>query len=1063
MKRGFGVFIFVLALLFLSLTIVSAFSFGDFYNKITGKAIDDSSQVYDFGGMYSSGTKNYNNPITGARSCPTGYTAKRTLGYSGKDNNLYFCYKSHQSGVESQYDFGGVYGTPSSTYTNPATSTKDCPAGYIKSQVFGLVNVDYNLYFCYKNHVSGQNPALDFGGFYAPSTAISFLNPATSARSCPAGYTSSRIFGYSGVDYGLNICTKIPTTVSTIVCKTNSDCGSTESSANYCLNTNLVKDTTVNVCSNPGTAQSSCSTSTSTSIVQECGNLGCENGACKTAIACTDSDGVNYNVRGNVTGYGDDGSYGTWSDGCIYTDTLVEQVCLSNNRVNATFYQCPNGCSNGACLEETGTSNSCANYESYSIYGPSSRNGYYDNGWAHNNAICLQVIEPNEMNVYYIGDIVPIRWKQKGVDSVSIGIKSCPSCLDWINTSVVPDRSREEQVYFWNISRTYPGQFTNPTKNYTIEITGINSSYGASVIEGSNKTFLVYDRSSTLSCTDTDGLNYYVKGNLNFNGQTKVDDCLKDRPGPDGGVYENAVSDWVCAVPSNILSDPRVFGYGSNYSNGPFDVVYDCPNGCSNGACIGEVPTGENLYCPELIEKVSNPSDFSLFGKDYHLSWNYSYTGKGYSYYESNFTSYQAGWDLYDDVDEQNYFLNYEVLVFDESDFDTSILLDELLSYRICRIDSYYDNSIENKVYVCSYDVLRQQQSTDNWQWNNRQLLWNNGNVLVQINLYFGSSLTEEQVDDIAHKKLFDFIDDLKNNDFEYVDAGYFKLPSAPSGQIFNSLSQCSSQVQSYTLEGTNETCYPSWSCKIEPTVCPEYGYQNRICVDSGCNQPTKEEQIQCSPGICSGCYVPRFYGFGGNSNNGNNICIPYGIRLEKAQNEDERIVEGDHGDGLSFSIIDSNSGHLIINQEGNILFDSNIYVGEEYKIDFSEYGGDVIRFRVNGVVPGQNDVPQGEFPVEGGELGYADITVTASFNAYCDYDGQVKQQKSKEGNGNWAKCQNNYECESNICSSGECIDVAGAIRETGRLKDLAIRGLCRLSNLFSEESYQECLVKYIN
>ncbi|MDP1695290.1 MAG: hypothetical protein Q8L29_00050 [archaeon] len=77
---------------------------------------------------------------------------------------------------------------------------------------------------------------------------------------------------------------------------------------------------------------------------------------------------------------------------------------------------------------------------------------------------------------------------------------------------------------------------------------------------------------------------------------------------------------------------------------------------------------------------------------------------------------------------------------------------------------------------------------------------------------------------------------------------------------------------------------------------------------------------------------------------------------------------------------------------------------------------------------------------------------------SYCDIDGTLKVQKLKDSSGDWAKCQNNYECESNLCSSGECADIKGAIEKTKGLKALFIRALCRMGNLFDENSYQQCL-----
>jgi hypothetical protein len=161
----------------------------------------------------------YTNPATGAASCPSGYTARAALGSSGVDWPLYFCYRTHVNGKDPIYDFGGMYGYgngtnryPNNAYTNPATGAASCPSGYTARAALGSSGVDWPLYFCYRTHVSGRNPTYDFGGMYGygngtaryPNNA--YTNPATGAASCPSGYTARAVLGRSGVDWPLYFC-----------------------------------------------------------------------------------------------------------------------------------------------------------------------------------------------------------------------------------------------------------------------------------------------------------------------------------------------------------------------------------------------------------------------------------------------------------------------------------------------------------------------------------------------------------------------------------------------------------------------------------------------------------------------------------------------------------------------------------------------------------------------------------------------------------------------------------------------------------------------------------------
>lgn len=80
------------------------------------------------------------------------------------------------------------------------------------------------------------------------------------------------------------------------------------------------------------------------------------------------------------------------------------------------------------------------------------------------------------------------------------------------------------------------------------------------------------------------------------------------------------------------------------------------------------------------------------------------------------------------------------------------------------------------------------------------------------------------------------------------------------------------------------------------------------------------------------------------------------------------------------------------------------------------------------------------------------------SYNLYCDMSGFFKEQKSVDSSGNWAMCQNNYECESNFCSSGECIEINQMIENVASYKVLGIKILCKLGHLFNVENYNDCV-----
>jgi len=58
--------------------------------------------------------------------------------------------------------------------------------------------------------------------------------------------------------------------------------------------------------------------------------------------------------------------------------------------------------------------------------------------------------------------------------------------------------------------------------------------------------------------------------------------------------------------------------------------------------------------------------------------------------------------------------------------------------------------------------------------------------------------------------------------------------------------------------------------------------------------------------------------------------------------------------------------------------------------------------------------------------LAYGIRSVSNNVPSYCDITGQTLGQKQIS-----ASCQNNYECLSNQCSNGVCIDIQKDIKET--------------------------------
>lgn len=165
---------------------------------------------WDFGGMYGvvDGATPSLNPATGSSTCPPGYKVTKLLGTDGIDKPASLCSRPHQSDNETSLDFGGMWGYVNGVPTrNPFTNAASCPTGYTAQRVLGTSGRDYPVYVCHKPHMSKTPPTYPFGGMWGQVNGGTYVpNPSTGALSCPAGFTDKQVLGTGGVDYELHFC-----------------------------------------------------------------------------------------------------------------------------------------------------------------------------------------------------------------------------------------------------------------------------------------------------------------------------------------------------------------------------------------------------------------------------------------------------------------------------------------------------------------------------------------------------------------------------------------------------------------------------------------------------------------------------------------------------------------------------------------------------------------------------------------------------------------------------------------------------------------------------------------
>lgn len=286
------------------------------------------------------------------------------------------------------------------------------------------------------------------------------------------------------------------------------------------------------------------------------------------------------------------------------------------------------------------------------------------------------------------------------------------------------------------------------------------------------------------------------------------------------------------------------------------------------------------------------------------------------------------------------------------------------------------------------------------------------------------------------------------------------------------------SQFNSYSLT--------PWSCVTQPVICPPHGEQIVKCTRSVNGKTEVSENTKaCTPGVCSGCMVPEWLG---EMSPFKNKCIEYGFRVGfDVLDESGKIYRSDFNEGpedqqwFSVDILDEGVAEvriikdvrLLTANETNPIRDIEVsvngqtfngYIGEtylvyanqDYKISMRIFdsngenylmGQEAIKLHVGEIFDSINDSED-----------YIEINFIEDYNVYCDLDGRFKQQKKPDWNNEWAKCQNNYECDSNLCSSGECVELKAIAGELQGFKGFLVKMLCRLTNPFSEDGYAQCL-----
>jgi hypothetical protein len=505
------------------------------------------------------------------------------------------------------------------------------------------------------------------------------------------------------------------------------------------------------------------------------------------------------------------------------------------------------------------------------------------------------------------------------------------------------------------------------------------------------------------------------------------------------------------------------------------------------GVTFGNVSFGEGKFGDALVldskdvssylkieNFMKNPSDLIL--KDAGMFWEllensfYSYSSLGEGPVNGTYASFS-----FNERSGSSYaYVNMQF----SSEEDLSKRLDSLVNSDLCKKEEFVFGGGSEWVYVCKGLWNEMQENKDlsrtYGESNDVRVLWYEGAKLFTVYL---SQYNYDYCDDYEsclqadlyrtqrqQEMIADVFEKLMDNQGSYVSGLYVGYPGRVL--IETLLQVCPSEIL------PDQNYVGAWSCKTEPILCPPHGEQKVTCTRWNENigeQEVREENMHCSPGICAGCVIPRWFQ-GGEEN----VCIPYGIRFAepvslgvgiKTDEDYEIFYEKDSQEGeVELQVLSDDVANLTLYSKEGVPYSYKLIEGTKTDIDLPDF------FDEEKIISFVIDSQEINYVSSGSEENYVDMRIILQYegdtfeevNSYCDYDGRIKVQKTFDKEGMWASCQNNYECESNVCSSGQCIEVTSMLEESNRIKGLFFSLFCKLVNPFNSDDYNSCVADFL-
>ena len=336
---------------------------------------------------------------------------------------------------------------------------------------------------------------------------------------------------------------------------------------------------------------------------------------------CKDSDdGKDYYVQGSVT---EVTKYTNWRPNTVYDScnsddpqrrSLAEAYCqdldetYSESPVVYAWYDCPNGCSNGACLREIQQPMGKPDFEVTSI-SVSNENPKINEVVKVKFTVRNNGADFSGATTQYGGfDYVLNRTDSLGTGTMAGG---------WIqNLNSVESTTLSFDAYILSEKTTF--NVAADTSNFVDEVKEDNNEKSVTIYSAVGEV-----STQSPDCIDSDGgLNYYVSGfagpgvdenSIQWSGYGDICSNLE--------IYDDLVVSgekrYYQVRPGFIPQGKYLF---ETYCKSLTEVTrqrYECPNGCNSGACLGGTPQGPPETCPSDQEIEAQFAKCRDAGVDY--------------------------------------------------------------------------------------------------------------------------------------------------------------------------------------------------------------------------------------------------------------------------------------------------------------------------------------------------------------------------------------------------------------------------------------------------------------